>query len=525
LVNGRPRTLGLMDFLREFIKFRVEVVTRRTQFELRKALERAHLLEGLLVAIDDLDEVINLIRSSKNPEEAKELLMAKAFHPVNSLVLRIMEIDAKEVYFLSDIQAKAILEMRLQRLTGLEREKVANEYEELLKMIEHYRLILANEGMKLDIIKGELAEIRDRYGDERRTEISYADGEISIEDMIADEEMVVTISHLGYIKRTKSSEYKTQGRGGRGSMGSKTRNEDFIEQMFVANTLNYLLLFTEKGRCYWLRVWEIPEVAKTASGRVIQNIINLPQDDKVKAFIIVKDLTDREFLQNNYIIFCTQQGQIKKTTLEDYSRPRISGIQAITIHEEDQLLEAKLTNGTNEILLASRNGKAIRFNERTVRPMGRTAAGVRGILLEDDQLDRVVGMVCVDPNDTLSSILVLSEKGLGKRSYLDDPETGEPEYRVTNRGGKGVKTINVTDKTGLLIAMKLVKEDEGLMITNKSGITIRIHVKDLRIQGRATQGVKIIRLDESDSIADVAVTPPSDEDDENMEMNEDVKVD
>ena len=525
LVNGRPRTLGLMDFLREFIKFRVEVVTRRTQFELRKALERAHLLEGLLVAIDDLDEVINLIRSSKNPEEAKELLMAKAFHPVNSLVLRIMEIDAKEVYFLSDIQAKAILEMRLQRLTGLEREKVANEYEELLKMIEHYRLILANEGMKLDIIKGELAEIRDRYGDERRTEISYADGEISIEDMIADEEMVVTISHLGYIKRTKSSEYKTQGRGGRGSMGSKTRNEDFIEQMFVANTLNYLLLFTEKGRCYWLRVWEIPEVAKTASGRVIQNIINLPQDDKVKAFIIVKDLTDREFLQNNYIIFCTQQGQIKKTTLEDYSRPRISGIQAITIHEEDQLLEAKLTNGTNEILLASRNGKAIRFNERTVRPMGRTAAGVRGILLEDDQLDRVVGMVCVDPNDTLSSILVLSEKGLGKRSYLDDPETGEPEYRVTNRGGKGVKTINVTDKTGLLIAMKLVKEDEGLMITNKSGITIRIHVKDLRIQGRATQGVKIIRLDESDNIADVAVTPPSDEDDENMEMNEDVKVD
>jgi DNA gyrase subunit A len=308
-------------------------------------------------------------------------------------------------------------------------------------------------------------------------------------------------------------------------MGSKTRNEDFIEQMFVANTLNYLLLFTEKGRCYWLRVWEIPEVAKTASGRVIQNIINLPQDDKVKAYIIVKDLTDKDFLQNNFIIFCTKLGQIKKTTLEDYSRPRISGIQAITIHEDDQLLEAKLTNGTNEILLASRNGKAIRFNERTVRPMGRTAAGVRGILLEEEQDDQVVGMICVDPNDTLSSILVLSEKGLGKRSYLDDPETGEPEYRVTNRGGKGVKTINITDKTGFLIAMKLVKEDEGLMITNKSGITIRINIKDLRIQGRATQGVKIIRLDESDSIADVAVTPPSDEEDEMMEMGEDVKVD
>jgi len=333
--------------------------------------------------------------------------------------------------------------------------------------------------------------------------------------MLADEEMVVTISHLGYIKRTKSSEYKTQGRGGRGSMGSKTRNEDFIEQMFVANTLNYLLLFTERGRCYWLRVWEIPEVAKTASGRVIQNIINLPQDDKVKAFIIVKDLTDKEFLENNYIIFCTKMGQIKKTSLEDYSRPRVSGIQAITIHDDDMLLEAKLTNGTNEIVLASKNGKAIRFNERTVRPMGRTAAGVRGILLEEDGVDQVVVMVCVDPNDNISSVLVVSEKGMGKRSYLDDPETGEPEYRVTNRGGKGVKTINITDKTGLLVAIKLVKEEEGLMITNKSGITIKINISDLRIQGRATQGVKIIRLDDTDQIADIAVTPPSDEEDDN----------
>jgi len=518
LVNGRPRTLSTREMLKEFIKFRLEVVTRRTQFDLKKALDRAHILEGLLVAIDDLDEVINLIRRSKNPDEAKELLMAKPFNPVNSLVLKIMEIESKTVYYLSEAQAKAILEMRLQRLTGLEREKVANEYEELLKMIEHYRMVLSNEGMKYDIIKTELKEIKDKFGDERRTEISYADGEISIEDMLADEEMVVTISHLGYIKRTKSSEYKTQGRGGRGSMGSKTRNEDFIEQMFVANTLNYLLLFTEKGRCYWLRVWEIPEVAKTASGRVIQNIINLPQDDKVKAFIIVKDLTDRSFLESNYIIFCTKLGQIKKTSLEDYSRPRVSGIQAITIHEEDTLLEAKLTNGSNEIVLASKNGKAIRFNERTVRPMGRTASGVRGIQLEEDNIDQVVGMVCVDPEDKLSSILVVSEKGMGKRSYLDDPETGESEYRVTNRGGKGVKTINITDKTGLLVAIKLVKDDEGLMITNKSGITIKINVSDLRIQGRATQGVKIIRLDDTDEIADVAVTPPNEEEDESTSL-------
>jgi len=506
LVNGRPIQLGLVDFLREFIKFRIEVIVRRAKFDLNKAIEKAHILEGLLVALDDLDEVISLIRTSKTADEARERLMAKPFNPTNSLVLKMMEIESKQTYFLSEIQAKAILEMRLQRLTGLEREKLANEYEELLKLIEYLREVLGNTELQRKIAKDELIEVKERYGDERRTEISYADGEISIEDMIADEEMIVTITHLGYIKRTKSSEYRTQGRGGRGSRGSKTREEDFVEQIFVATTLNYILFFTEQGRCFWLRVYEIPEAAKIASGRVINNLINLPQDDKVRAYIVVKNLADKEFLDNHYILFCTKEGVIKKTSLEEYSRPRSNGILAISINETDQLLEARLTNGSNEIVLATKQGKAIRFNEKAVRPMGRTATGVRGVTLEETN-DEVIGMICVDPTDSSKSILVVSEKGLGKRSYLDDPETGEAEYRVTNRGGKGVKTINITDKTGDLIAIKLVSEDDDLMITNRSGIMIRIPVADMRIMGRATQGVKVIRLDDEDSIADVAVVP------------------
>ena len=498
LVNGRPRTLNVKELITEFIKFRLEVILRRAQFDLNKAQERAHILEGLLVAIDDLDEVIELIRRSKNPEEAKEGLMSKEFRPQDSVILRV--IGAGNTYFLSEIQAKAILEMRLQRLTGLERDKIRAEYEALLKDIELLNELIGDEQLRRNVIKEELTEIKEKFGDARRTEISYADGEISIEDMIANEEMVVTISHLGYVKRTKSSEYRAQGRGGRGSKGSKTREEDFIEQMFIADTLNYLLLFTEKGRCYWLRVYEIPEAAKTAGGRVIQNIINLPPDDKVRAYIVVKNLTDSEFIKNNYIIFCTQKGQIKKTSLEEYSRPRANGIQAIGINDDDQLLEAKLTNGNNEIIVANRAGRAIRFNEAKVRSMGRTASGVRGQDLEDDNVadNVVIGMVCVNPSDPSETIFIVSEKGYGKRGNLED-------YRVTNRGGKGVKAISVTEKTGLLVAIKVVKDDDDMIITNKSGVTIRTPVSEIRVQGRATQGVRVIRLDDNDSIADVTI--------------------
>ncbi len=498
LVNGRPYTLNLKQLITEFIKFRLEVVLRRAQFDLKKAQERAHILEGLLVAIDDLDEVIDLIRRSKNPDEARESLMAKVFNPIDSIVLSV--IGAGNTYNLSELQAKAILEMRLQRLTGLERDKIRSEYAELLKNIDYLNTIIGDEQLRRDVIKAELLDMKERFGDARRTEISYADGEISIEDMIANEEMVVTISHLGYVKRTKSSEYRAQGRGGRGSKGSKTRDEDFIEQLFVADTLNYLLLFTEKGKCYWLRVYEIPEAAKTAGGRVIQNIINLPADDKVRAFIVVKDLTDAEYLQNNFIIFCTKNGQIKKTLLADYSRPRANGIQAISINDDDQLLEAKLTNGKNEIILANKAGRAIRFNESKVRPMGRTASGVRGQDLQDSEItdNVIIGMVCVNADDPSETILVISEKGYGKRTDIE-------AYRVTNRGGKGVKTLNITDKTGLLIAIKIVKDDDDLMITNKSGIIIRTPMSELRVMGRATQGVRIIRLDEGDEIADIAV--------------------
>jgi DNA gyrase subunit A len=480
LVNGRPKTLNLKDLIEEFIRFRLDVIVRRTKYELRKAEERAHILEGLLIALDHLDEVIALIRSSKDAEEAREGLIGK--------------------FGLSEIQARAILAMRLQQLTGLERDKVRLEYEELLKKIAELRAILADEGLQRGIVKSETTEIKDRFGDGRRTAIEIDEADISMEDLIEDEEVVITISHAGYIKRTSISEYRAQARGGRGAKGVRTRDEDFVEHMFTATNHQTILLFTESGRCFWLKVYEIPEGGKATAGRVIQNLLNIPKEDRVRAYIIVRKLDDEEFINNHYIIFCTKRGQIKKTLLEEYSRPRQGGINAIGINEDDALIEAKLTNGNNEIILAIRSGKAIRFNESDVRSMGRTAAGVRGIWVEQD--DTVVGMVCVDPADTTTSILVVSEHGLGKRSALED-------YRVQTRGGKGVKTLNVTAKTGQLVAIKTVTDNDDLMITTISGITIRTGADDLRVMGRATQGVKLIRLDEQDSIADVTVVATS----------------
>lgn len=478
LVGGRPMLLNLKDLIEEFILFRIEVIVRRTKYELRKAEERAHILEGLLIALDHLDAVIALIRASQTVDIARTGLM--------------------EQFGLSEIQAKAILDMRLQRLTGLERDKVRDEYQEVQARITHYKAILASEEMQRGIIKDELAEIKANYGDVRRTQIEVAEGEISMEDLIKEEEVVITISHLGYIKRTPVAEFRQQSRGGRGARGSKTRDEDFVEHMFVANTHHYLLLFTEAGRCYWLRTFEIPEAAKNASGRAIQNILAIPKEDKVKAYIIIQNLNDPEFVENHYIMFCTRFGVIKKTPVEAFSRPRSGGINAITINEGDQLLEARLTSGSHEVFLASRRGFAVRFNESTVRSMGRSAAGVRGISLADEGNDAVVGMVCVDPKDPESTILVVSEKGNGKRSEVDD-------YRLTNRGGKGVKTIQVTEKTGSLVAMKSVKDVDDLMITSRSGLVIRMPVGDIRVMGRATQGVRVIRLDEDDDIADVTV--------------------
>jgi DNA gyrase subunit A len=475
LVGGRPMMLNLKDMIHHYVEHRHEVLIRKTRFELAEAEKRAHILEGLLIALDHLDEVISLIRKSQTPDDARTGLM--------------------ETFGLSEIQAKAILEMRLQRLTGLERDKIRDEYQQLMKQIDYLKSVLDDENLRMEILVDEMTEMRSKYGDERRTEIVYAADEISMEDMIADEAVVITISHLGYIKRTPLSDYRLQSRGGRGAIGTATREEDFVEHLFVATNHNYILLFTEKGRCYWLRAYEIPEGNKTSKGRAIQNIINIAPDDKVKAFINVKNLTDEDYLNNNYIILCTKSGTIKKTSLEAYSRVRQSGIIAINIREEDQLLEAKLTNGTSEILLALRSGRAIRFNEKTVRPMGRNATGVRGITLANEK-DEVVGMVCVN-NASKETILVVSEKGFGKRSDLED-------YRVTNRGGKGVKTLNITDKTGDLIAIKAVLENDELMIINKSGVTIRMPVGDLRIMGRATQGVKVIRLDDDDQIASVA---------------------
>ena len=490
LVNGRPRTLNLFDLISEFIKFRISIVIRRTQFELKKAEDRAHILEGLLIALDHLDEVIKLIRNSKTVEEARTGLMTN--------------------FKLSEIQAKAILEMRLQKLVSLEIEKIREEYAELLKHIGHLKAILESPEMQKDIVKTELTELKEKFGDERKTQIAFADGEINIEDLIPNEEVVITISHLGYIKRTKSSEFRTQGRGGRGSRGSKTRESDFIEHIFIANTHNYLLLFTEKGRCHWIRAYEIPESSKTSSGRVIQNILSLPKEDKVKAYIIIKDLRDEEFLNNNNIIFCTKNGQIKKTSVKAFSRPRVNGINAITINENDQLIEARLTNGDNEIILANKMGRAIRFHESAVRPMGRNAAGVRGIRLHEKGNDEVIGMICAEVGDQSTTVLVISEKGNGKRSLIED-------YRITNRGGKGVKTLSITDKTGQLVGIKAVNDSDDLMITNKSGIVIRLAIKDIRTMGRATQGVKLIKLSGKDSIADVAVLPEADRNDEEEE--------
>ncbi len=490
LVNGRPRILNLKQQIEEFIKFRIEVVVRRTQYELRKAEERAHILEGLLIALDNLDAVIALIRASRTVEIARNGLMEK--------------------FGLSELQARAILEMRLSKLTGLEIDKVQEEYDELQKLIKHLNAILGSDTMQKDIVKEELAEVKEKFGDERRSEISYSDGEISIEDLIKNEEVVITISNLGYIKRTPVTEYRVQARGGRGSRGAKTRDTDFVEHLFTAKTHNYLLLFSEQGRCHWLRVYEIPEAGKNSAGRVLQNIVALPKDDKVKAYIKIEDLKDAEYAENNYIIFCTKKGVIKKTSVEQFSRPRANGINAITIREGDTLFEAKLTNGQNEILMGVKSGRAIRFPEAKVRPMGRSAAGVRGITLDGDD-DAVVGMISIDPNDDSRTILVVSEKGYGKRSKLD-------EYRMTNRGGKGVKTMQVTPKTGYLATIKSVSEEEDLMITNKSGITIRISVTDLRVMGRATQGVKTIRIDDKDAIADIAVLPSAEDEPETEVM-------
>ncbi|TXB65827.1 DNA gyrase subunit A [Vicingus serpentipes] len=490
LVKGRPEMLNLKDLIREFVEFRHEVVVRRTKYELKKAEERAHILEGLIIASDNIDEVIKIIRASSSPDEARENLI--------------------ERFNLSDIQSRAIVEMRLRQLTGLEQDKLRSEYEEIMKFIEDLKDILANEGRRMQIIADELLEIKNKYGDERRSVIEYAGGDFSIEDMIPDEEVVVTISHLGYMKRTSLDEYKLQNRGGVGSKGTATRDADFLENLFVATTHNYLLVFTAKGKCFWMRVFEIPEGSKQSKGRAIQNLINIEPDDKVLAYINVKNLKDEEYINNNYIIMCTQKGIIKKTTLEAYSRPRVNGINAITIREEDQLLEAKLTSGEDEIMMALRSGRAIRFNESKVRPMGRNASGVRGVTLANDK-DEVVGMITVP--DSSNEVLVVSENGYGKRSEIED-------YRVTNRGGKGVKTINVTEKTGDLISIKNVTDDDDLMIINKSGIVIRLAVKSLRVMGRATQGVRLISLRNNDSIAAVAKVEHS-EDEEVVELNED----
>ncbi len=476
LVNGRPQTLNLKDLIRHFVDFRLEVVTRRTQYELRKAEERLHILEGYLIALDHLDEVIKLIRNSKNPEEAKDGL-------INN-------------FGMSEIQAKAVLALTLQRLTGMEIEKIREEHREISALIARLKEILANEFMRFDIIKSELAEIRRKYGDERRSEIVYYGDDINYEDMIAEEEMVVTISHLGYVKRTSLDEYKRQNRGGKGSFGGKTRDEDFIEHIFVASTHNYLLLFTEQGKCFWLKVYEIPEGNKTSKGRPVQNIVNINLEDKIKAFINIKDLKDEEFLDSHYIVMATKKGTVKKTSVREYSRPRQNGVNAITVREGDELIDVALTNGQSEILLGSKFGYAVRFDEEDARAIGRTASGVRGITLRAED-DEVIGMVCVDKTlETKPDIMVVSENGYGKRSALDD-------YRITSRGGKGVISLNVTDKTGSMIAIDSVTDENDLMIINKSGITIRIGLDTLRVIGRNTQGVRLINVNDEDAIAAV----------------------
>jgi len=498
LVKGRPVLVNLRDMITHFIEFRHEVVVRRTTFELRKAQERAHILEGLIIASDNIDEVIKLIRGSKSPDEAREKLITR--------------------FDLSDIQARAIVEMRLRQLTGLEQDKLRGEYDALMATITDLEDILANKERRMSIIKDELIHVGEKYGDERRSRIEYSASEMRIEDLIPDEEVVVTISHAGYIKRTSLAEYKVQNRGGMGSKGSTTRDKDFLEELFVATNHNYLLIFTEKGKCFWMRVFEIPEGSKISKGRAIQNLLNISQDDKIKAYVKVSDLTDKDYVDNNFIIMATKNGIIKKTSLAAYSRPRSNGINAITIRDNDELLEAKLTNGSNEIVLATSAGRAIRFNEEKVRSMGRNAAGVRGVKLSTDT-DEVIGMICVE--DIHSTILVVSKKGYGKRTYLNDPTDDEPIYRVTNRGGKGVKTLNITDKTGALLSIKNVTDDEDLMIITKSGVTIRMHIDSIRTMGRSAQGVKLINLKGKSEIAAVARVPRSDEEEDNQEEGED----
>ena len=487
LVKGRPQMLNLKDMIQYFVEHRHDVVVRRTKYELAQAEKRAHILQGLLIAIDHLDEVIRIIRESESPDMARDELMGK--------------------YNLSEIQARAILDMRLRTLTGLERDKIKAEYEELMKTIAHLNEILGNETLRFKIIRDELVEIKEKYGDERRTDIVYAGDDLRMEDMIVDENVVITISHMGYMKRTNLAEYRAQNRGGKGSKGTATRDEDFVEHMFIASTHNYILLFTEKGQVFWIKAYEIPEGNKQSKGRAIQNLISIAPDDKVKAFINIKDITDEEYIQNNFIILCTKDGIIKKTSVEAYSRPRANGINAITIREGDVLLEAALTNGKNEIMLATKLGKVCRFNEEKVRPMGRNASGVIGIDLNDDEggNNEVIGMICIA--DMNANVLVVSEKGYGKRSDID-------EYRVTNRGGKGVKTINITDKTGNLVAIKSVTDENDLMIITKNGITIRMNVSDLRVMGRATQGVRLINIQDTDSIA--AVTRVDHEEDDEV---------
>jgi len=486
LVKGRPQMLNLKDKIKYFVDHRHDVVVRRTNFELKKAEDRCHILEGLIIASDNIDEVIEIIKASANADNAKENLIKK--------------------YNLSEIQSKAIVEMRLRQLTGLEQDKLRGEFEEIKKLIKDLNNILSNEDLRMKIISDELIEIREKYGDERRSIIEYSGGDLSIEDMIPDEKVLITISHAGYIKRTSLTEYKIQNRGGVGQKASTTRNEDFLQDLFVGSNHQYMLFFTQKGKCFWMRVYEIPEGGRTAKGRAIQNLINIEQDDKVKAFICTKDLKDEDYINNHFVIMVTKKGQVKKTSLEQYSRPRVNGINAITIKEEDELLEAKLTDGNSQVMLALKSGKAIRFEEAKTRPMGRNASGVRGIRLQHDK-DEVIGMVSV--NDMESNILVVSSNGYGKRSKLED-------YRLTNRGGKGVKTISITEKTGDLVAIKNVDDSNGLMIINKSGIAIRMAVENLRVMGRATQGVKLINIKDGDSIAAVAKVVHEDSQDEEV---------
>ncbi len=510
LTKGRPKTMNLRDLIVEFIDFRMEVVIRRSKFELKKAEDRAHLLEGYLKVIGDkdhLDKAISIIRASSTPDEAKKSLIetsvAENWHLPEGIFDELATKHYQQLNGLSEKQAQAVLELRLQRLTGMEREKIIEEFNELMKIIARLKELLASEPLRYDLIKTELKEVKDKFGDARKTEISYLSNEMRIEDLIEDEDVVITISHLGYIKRTSSDEYRQQKRGGRGSMGAKTRDEDYVEQLIVASTHHTLMFFTEKGRCYWLRVYEIPEGDKNTKGRAIQNLMQLPQDDKIRAIIDVKNFEDEDYVNNHFIILCTKRGIIKKTNLKDFSRPRATGVNAININEGDQLLEARMTDGKSEVMLAIKSGRAIRFPEAKVRPTGRGAIGVFGIEV-DDEKDEVIGMICVNKEDTDKNVLVVSEKGFGKRTSID-------EYRITNRGGKGVKTINVTDKTGSLVGMLDVTGKEDLIITCKSGITIRTSTKAIREAGRATQGVKLIKIDEGDEIAAISKIDEEDE--------------